>query len=146
VAALFFVAVAVTLIKPTVVSEVEAVTSPPLDIVAADIPVDPGAIVQETGVVPVLLSLNVAVTLIWTVLPPDVPDTTVGVAGTTVIAVGVGLTKNPVQLTANASVASAAKAPINRSLDFVEDMVLRDSLGAPLDSYLYFLAVRLQKL
>jgi hypothetical protein len=54
----------------------------------------------------------------------------VGVVGVTVIAVGVGLTKNPVQLTANASVASAAKAPINRSLDLVEDMVLKDSLGA----------------
>jgi hypothetical protein len=54
----------VTLIKPTVVKDVEAVTSPPLDIVAADMPVDPGAIVQETGVVPVLPSLNVAFTLI----------------------------------------------------------------------------------
>jgi hypothetical protein len=64
VAALFFVAVAVTLIKPTVVKEVEAVTSPPLDIVADDMPVDPGAIVQETGVLPVLPSLKVAVTLI----------------------------------------------------------------------------------
>jgi hypothetical protein len=60
------VAVAVTFIKPTVggVTEAEAVTSPPLDIVAADMPVDPGAIVQETGVVPVLPSLNVAFTLI----------------------------------------------------------------------------------
>ena len=63
-AALFFVAVAVTLIKPTVVKEEEAVTSPLLDIVAADMPVDPGVMVQETGVVPVLPSLNVAFTLI----------------------------------------------------------------------------------
>ena len=38
--------------------------------------------------------------------------------------------KKPLQLTANAKAASAAQAPINRSLDFVEDMVLKDSLGA----------------
>jgi hypothetical protein len=71
----------------------------------------------------------------------------VGVAGVTVIEVGVGLTKNPVQLTANASVASAAKAPINRSLDLVEDMVLKDSLGACRSvSMVYFYPLFLQKL
>jgi hypothetical protein len=71
----------------------------------------------------------------------------VGVAGVTVIAVGVGFTKNPVQLTPRASVASAASAPINRSLDLVEDMVLKDSLGARrVGSYVYFYPLYLQKL
>jgi hypothetical protein len=42
----------------------------------------------------------------------------------------VGFWKKPVQLTARAKVASAAKAPTGRSLGFVDDIVLSDSLGA----------------
>jgi len=38
--------------------------------------------------------------------------------------VSVGFTKKPVQLTANAKVASAAKAPVKRNLVFVDDIVI----------------------
>ena len=42
----------------------------------------------------------------------------------------VGFWKKPVQLTARAKAASAVKAPAGRSLFFVDDIVIRDSLGA----------------
>jgi len=54
----------------------------------------------------------------------------VGVTGPTAIAVRVGFTKKPRQLTARAKAANAAKAPITRRLDFFEDIVLYRSLGA----------------
>jgi hypothetical protein len=38
--------------------------------------------------------------------------------------VSVGFTKNPRQLTARAKVASAPKAPIKRSFDFVDNMLV----------------------
>lgn len=47
----------------------------------------------------------------------------VGETGPTASAVRVGLTKKPWQLIARARVASAPKAPIRRSLDFVGDIV-----------------------
>jgi hypothetical protein len=54
---------------------------------------------------------------------------TVGLGGSITMLVTVGLTKNPVQLTARAKVASTAKAPASRSLYFVDDIVIKDSLG-----------------
>jgi len=126
---LFWVEVAVTVIKPTVLTSDDAVTSPPVEMVAADIPLLPGAIVQFTVVCPVLPSLKTAVTLICTALLPCVPERIVGVAGDTVIELTMGFTKNPRQLMARASVASAANALISRSLDFMEDMVSRTPWG-----------------
>lgn len=74
-----------------------------------------------TGVLPVLPSLKVAVALICTVLFV-VPVCMDGVAGVTTRELTVGFTKNPRQLAAKASVASAAKAAVKRSFDFMEDM------------------------
>ncbi len=70
---------------------------------------------------PLLPSLKVPTANIWTV-SFVLPVSIVGVNGPTEIEVSVGFTKNPRQLTANAKAASAAKAPIKRSFDFVEDI------------------------
>jgi hypothetical protein len=51
--------------------------------------------------------------------------------GPTATPVSVGLTKNPWQLMASASVPRTASAPINRTLDFIED-IFWNSLGARL--------------
>jgi hypothetical protein len=59
------------------------------------------------------------------------PGARVSPVGPIVMLVIVGVGKKPVQLTANASVASAAKVPTRRSLCFADDIVIRDSLGAP---------------
>jgi hypothetical protein len=65
--AMFLVEVAVTVIVPMVFAA--AVTSPLAEMVAALAPPDPaGAIVQVTGVLPVLPSLKVALAVICTVL------------------------------------------------------------------------------
>lgn len=58
------------------------------------------------------------------------PGGMVSPVGPTVMLVIVGVTKKPRQLTARAKVASAAKAPARRSLYFVDDIVIWDSLGA----------------
>ena len=65
---------------------------------------------------PVLPSLKVAAAVICRV------DATLteGVGGSIVIVDTVGFTKKPVQLTAKAKVAGAAKAPARRSLCFVD--------------------------
>jgi hypothetical protein len=49
---------------------------------------------------------------------------TVGLGGSITILVTVGFTKKPVQLTARAKVARAAKAPARRSLFFVDDIAI----------------------
>ena len=51
------------------------------------------------------------------------PVKIVGEIGPTASAVRVGLTKNPVQLSARPRVAIAPKAAISRSLDFVDDII-----------------------
>lgn len=96
------------------------VTNPEVEIVA----MPGGAMLHETdGLLFVLPSLLVPNTVICTVLPL-VPVRIVGVGGPTAIEDSVGLTKNPLQLTARASVASAAKAPAKRSLCFADDIVI----------------------
>jgi len=79
---------------------------------------------QETdGLVVVLPSLFVANTVICTVLPV-VPVWMVGDTGPTDSDETVGFTKKPVQLTARADMASAARAPVKRSLWFGDDIVM----------------------
>jgi len=58
------------------------------------------------------------------------PVKIVGETGPTASDVNVGFTKKPRQLIASAKVASAANAPPKRSLDFIENMVFWNSLGA----------------
>lgn len=58
------------------------------------------------------------------------PKPTDGFGGSMVMEETVGFWKKPVQLTARAKAASAVKAPAGRSLFFVDDIVIRDSLGA----------------
>jgi hypothetical protein len=68
----------------------------------------------------VLPSLKVPVATIW-----SVPlGARVWPLGPTVMLVNVGFTKKPLQLTAKARAASAARAPIRRSLCFVDDIVM----------------------
>lgn len=50
------------------------------------------------------------------------PTSTDGAEGLMLSVVNVGLVKNPLQLTARANVASAAKAPARRTLCFVDDI------------------------
>ena len=96
------------------------VTKPVVEIVATPM----GAMLQETGgLLLVLPSLLVPNTVICTVLLV-VPVRMVGDGGPTAIEDSVGFTKNPLQLTAKASVASAAKAPARRSLCFADDIVI----------------------
>jgi hypothetical protein len=52
------------------------------------------------------------------------PTATVGVGGRIEMVETVGFWKNPLQLTATARVASAAKAPASRSLFFADDIVI----------------------
>jgi hypothetical protein len=52
------------------------------------------------------------------------PTLTVGLCGRIEMVETVGFTKNPVQLIASASIASAAKAPARRSFRFVDDIVI----------------------
>jgi len=68
----------------------------------------------------VLPSLNVPVACICCV--PDGASETF--CGPIASEVSVGLTKKPVQLTASAKVASAAKAPASRSFCLVDDIVI----------------------
>ena len=58
----------------------------------------------------------------------------------------VGFTKNPLQLTARANIASAATAPMARICDLVEDIVPWDSLGASAQVLRAALLDRMQKL
>jgi len=96
------------------------VTKPEVEIVATEV----GLMVQPTeGLVSELPSLLVPTACICTVLSVF-PVWMVGDAGPTEIDVSVGFTKNPVQLTAKANVASAAKAPAKRSLWFADDIVM----------------------
>jgi hypothetical protein len=68
-----------------------------------------------------------------------------GDAGPTAIEVRVGLTKNPLQLTASASVASAANAPTRRILCCLDDMIV-ETPWARMVSFKTFLRLVLQKL
>jgi hypothetical protein len=111
----FRLAVPVTVAVPVATD----VTNPLLLIVAIDPSL--GLMLHVTGVLPVLPSLKVANAVICTVLLVD-PTSIVGVGGPTAIPETVGFTKKPLQLTAKAKVASAAKAPVIRSLDFVDDI------------------------
>lgn len=52
------------------------------------------------------------------------PTLTVGLGGRIEMVETVGFTKNPVQLTASANTASAAKAPARRSFCFADDIVI----------------------
>ena len=97
--------VAVTVALPTATD----VTSPVLEMLA--IP-EGGVKLQFTeGLLVVLPSLLVPTACICTVLFVD-PVSMVGEAGPTANDESVGLTKNPLQLTARAKVRSAAHAPI----------------------------------
>jgi hypothetical protein len=75
-----------------------------------------------------LPSLKVAAAVSCSEAAP-LPKPTDGLGGSMVMEETVGFWKNPLQLTARASVASAAKAPARRSLFFVDDMVIRRLLG-----------------
>jgi hypothetical protein len=72
--------------------------------------------------------LSVAAAVNCTGAPPTL---TVGLGGTMVMLETVGFTKNPLQLTASANIASAVRAPARRSLCFADDIVVSDSSGAP---------------
>jgi hypothetical protein len=90
------------------------VTRPLLLTVATEV----GLMVQATeGLSAMLPSLLVPDTVICTVLF-WFPVSIVGLAGPTAIELMIGSTKNPRQLIPKASEASAANAPIRRSLDF----------------------------
>jgi len=83
-----------------------------------------GEMLQDTdGLAFWLPSLLVPNTVICTVLPV-VPVSMVGVTGPTAIEDRMGFTKKPVQLTARANIASAAKAPGRRSLCLADDINL----------------------
>jgi hypothetical protein len=113
----FTLEVAVTVAVPRATD----VTKPEVEMVATP---EAGRMLQETdGLLFVLPSLLIPNAVIWTVLPV-VPVRMVGVGGPTAIEDSVGLTKKPLQLTAKASVASAAKAPARRSLYFTDDIVV----------------------
>ncbi len=107
----FRLAVPVTVAVPVATD----VTNPLALIVAIDPSL--GLILHVTGVLPVLPSLKVANAVICTVLLVG-PTSMVGEGGPTAIPETVGFTKKPRQLTANANIASAAKAPVIRSVDF----------------------------
>ncbi len=106
------------------------VSSPPVETVATlGVSLDQHTVVPVQLVPPVkvsglpLLSVPAAVSCrVFVTL-------TVGLGGSITILVTVGFTKNPLQLTARARVASAANAPARRSLFLVDDIVIRDSLG-----------------
>lgn len=74
--------------------------------------------------VPVLPSLKVAAAVSCTDEAPG-PKPTVGFGGSIVIEETVGFWKNPVQLAANASMASAAIAPAMRNLYLGDDIITR---------------------
>ena len=113
----FTLEVAVTVAVPMATD----VTKPEVEIVATPAA---GVRLQETdGLLLVLPSLLTPNAVICTVLVV-VPVRMVGVGGPTAIEESVGLTKKPLQLTAKASVASAAKAPARRSLCFADDIVI----------------------
>ena len=118
----FWLEVAVTVAVPIS----DEVTRPPEEIVAtAPVPLEGMPLIDQLtdGLVVVLPSLLVptAVICIWLFV---FPVSIVGVAGPTAREVKVGFTKNPVQLTANASIASPGRAPATRSLGMVEDIVI----------------------
>ena len=99
------------------------VTSPPAVIVATE-----GVSLDQHTVVPVQLVPPVKVSEFPLLSVPAAVSCrvfatlTVGLGGSITILVTVGFTKKPVQLTASANVASAAKAPARRSLVFVDDI------------------------
>lgn len=103
----FALAVAMTVAVPVPTD----VTKPEEEMVATLI----GVMLQATGTLLVVLpSLLVPNTVIWTVLSVF-PVSMVGDAGPTEIELRVGLTKNPVQLTVRAKIASKKKEPARRS-------------------------------
>src|SRR5215831_6780100 len=98
--------VAVTVAVPTLAD----VTRPVAEMVATEV----GSMLQATdGLLLVLPSLFVPNAVICTVLFVF-PVSMVGLAGPTASELNVGFTKKPLQLTANASVASTPNAPIKR--------------------------------
>jgi len=108
--------VAVTVAVPMLAD----VTRPVAETVATEV----GLMVQATdGSLLVLPSLLVPNTVICTVLFVF-PVSIVGLAGPTASELNVGFTKNPLQLTANASIASILNAPIKRRLDLFDDITV----------------------
>jgi hypothetical protein len=108
--------VAVTVAVPTLAD----VTRPLAEIVA----IDGESMVQATdGLLEVLPSLFVPNAVICTVLFVF-PVSIVGFAGPTASELNVGFTKNPLQPTAKASVASTPNAPIKRRLDLFDDITV----------------------
>ena len=96
------------------------VTRPVAETVATEV----GLMVQATdGLLVVLPSLLVPNTVICTVLFV-LPVSIVGLAGPTASELNVGFTKNPLQPTANARVASTLNAPIKRRLDLFDDITV----------------------
>lgn len=114
-------------VVPTVVAVDDAVTFPlfsPTEATDASVDVHKHC--------PVTLEVfplsNVPVATIWN----DWPGVRGKLVGPMVIPVSFGFGKKPVQLSARAKVARAAKAPIRRSFWFVDDIVIWDSLGRAL--------------
>jgi len=105
----FWVEVAVMVAVPVLTD----FTNPPVETVAIEL----SLMLQVTDALPVLPSLKVPTADICTVLFA-LPVSMDGEAGATTSELSVGFTKNPRQLTAKASVASAAKAQAMRNLDF----------------------------
>jgi hypothetical protein len=101
------------------------VNVPPVLMVAT-----PGVSLDQHTVVPVHLVPPVRVMGLPLLSVPaafncvESPTLTVGLGGRIEIVETVGFTKNPVQLTASANIASAAKAPDTRSFCFVDDIVI----------------------
>jgi len=109
------------------------VMSPVLETVAVVV----GDIVQVTdGLLVVLPSLLVPNTVICTVLLV-VPVSIVGLAGPTARELSVGFTKKPVQLTARASDAKTANAPIKLKFDLFDDISIFGILGARFARFRY---------
>jgi hypothetical protein len=107
------------------------VSSPPVETVATlGVSLDQHTVVPVQLVPPVKVSGFPVLSVPAAVSCRVLVTLTVGLGGSITMLETVGFVKNPLQLTARASVASAAKAPARRSLFFIDDIVIRDSLGA----------------
>jgi hypothetical protein len=122
------VVVAVAVPDDAVMVEVPAetpVTNPPVEIVATL-----GVALDQHTVVPVQLvpAVKVSAFPLLSVPAADIcwvsPTLTVGSDGSMVMLATVGFTKNPVQPTPMAKMASVAKAPASRSFCLVDDIVV----------------------
>jgi len=101
------------------------VSSPPVEIVATlGVSLDQHTVVPVQLVPPLKVSGFPLLSVAAAVNCDVSPTLTVGLGGSITILVTVGFWKNPVQLTARAKAARAAKPPAKRSLFFGDDIVI----------------------